>query len=73
MYQHGYTVSVVNPSRIKAYAKSQMRRNKTDTLDAALIADYCRTQQPDPWQPVSPELKELRALARHRDDLRCRC
>jgi transposase len=70
MYQRGYTVSVVNPSRIKSYAKSQMRRNKTDVLDAALIADYCRTQQPDPWQPVSPELKELRALARHRDDLR---
>lgn len=70
MYQHGYTVSVVNPSRIKAYAKSQMRRNKTDALDAALIADYCRTQQPAPWQPVSPEMKELRALVRHRDDLR---
>lgn len=70
MYQRGYTVSVVNPSRIKAYAKSQMRRNKTDALDAALIADYCRTQQPAPWQPVSPELKGLRALARHRDDLR---
>jgi transposase len=65
-----YQVSMVNPARIKAYADSQMRRNKTDALDAALIADYCRTQQPEPWTPAPPELKELRALIRHLDDLK---
>lgn len=70
LYNRKYAVSVVNPARIKAYASSQMRRNKTDTLDAALIADYCRTQQPDPWTPPPPELKELRALIRHLDDLK---
>jgi transposase len=70
MHQRGYVVSVVNPVRIKAYAASQMRRNKTDALDAALIADYCRTQQPPDWTPPSPELKELRALVRHLDDLK---
>jgi transposase len=63
-------VSVVNPARIKAYGDSQMRRNKTDTLDAALIADFCRTQQPDLWTPPPPELQELRALIRHLDDLK---
>lgn len=70
LYSRKYSVSIVNPARIKAYADSQMRRNKTDTLDAALIADYCRTQQPDPWTPPPPELKELRALIRHLDDLK---
>ncbi|MBE0703250.1 MAG: IS110 family transposase [Afipia sp.] len=70
LYQWGYTVSVVNPARIKAYGESQMRRNKTDSLDAALIADYCRTQQPPAWAPPPPELKELRALVRHLDDLK---
>lgn len=34
LYQQGHTVSVVNPARIKAYAASQLRRNKTDKLDA---------------------------------------
>lgn len=63
-------MSVVNPSRIKAYANSQMRRNKTDALDAALIADYCRTQKPLAWTPPAPELKELQALVRHLDDLK---
>ena len=70
LHQRGYRVSVVNPARIKAYAASQMQRNKTDTLDAALIADYCRTQQPPAWTPPSPELKELRALVRHLDTLK---
>lgn len=70
LHQQGYQVSVVNPARIHAYAASQMRRNKTDTLDAALIADYCRTQQPAAWTPPAPEEKELRALVRHLDDLK---
>lgn len=70
LHSRKYAVSVVNPARIKAYAASQMRRNKTDTLDAALIADFCRTQQPDLWTPPPPELKELRALIRHLDDLK---
>ena len=70
LHSRKYQVSIVNPARIKAYAESQMRRNKTDALDASLIADFCRTQQPDPWTPPSPELKELRALIRHLDDLK---
>lgn len=65
----GHTVSVVNPARIKAYADSQLQRNKTDQLDAALIADFCRTQQPAPWSPPDPAARELRSLARHRQDL----
>jgi len=40
-------MSVVNPAQVKAYARSQLQRNKTDRLDAALIADFCRTQHPD--------------------------
>jgi transposase len=69
LYQPGYTVSVVNPARRKGYAASQMRRNKTDKLDAALIADFCRTQQPPAWTPPAPELRQLQQLVRHLDDL----
>src|SRR4029078_10326037 len=38
--------------------------------DAALIADFCRRQQPDLWSPPPPELKELRAFICHLDDLK---
>lgn len=69
LHAQGATVSVVNPARIKAYAASQLARNKTDKLDAALIADFCRSQQPPAWTPPTPALRQLRALARHLDDL----
>jgi transposase len=69
LYGQGYTVSVVNPARIKGYAASQMQRNKTDKLDAALIAEFCRTQQPEAWTPPPPEIRQLQALVRHLDAL----
>lgn len=69
LHQQGYSVSVINPARIKAYGESQLRRAKTDPLDAALIADFCRTQQPLPWTPPAPEWWELRQLVRHLADL----
>lgn len=70
LHQAGYTVSVVNPARIKGYADSRLSRNKTDASDAALIADFCRTQQPEVWTPPAPEQQELQALVRHLDNLR---
>jgi len=69
LYEQGYSVSVVNPARIKGYGASQMQRNKTDKLDAALIADFCRTQQPEAWQPPSPEVRQLQQRVRHLEDL----
>jgi len=65
LYEAGYTVSVINPLQIKSYGDSQLRRIKTDASDAALIADFCRTQQPPAWTPPPPELQELQALVRH--------
>lgn len=69
LHTRDYAVSVVNPVRIKRYAQSQLRRNKTDKLDAAVIADFCRTQEPPLWTPPDPAWVELRALVRHLDDL----
>jgi transposase len=69
LHERAYRVSVVNPVRIKRYAESQLRRNKTDKLDAEIIADFCRTQEPPQWTPPDPGWVELRALVRHLDDL----
>ncbi len=41
-----------------------MQRNKTDRLDAQLIASFCQTQEPDQWLPPSVEVKQLQALMR---------
>ena len=69
LHQVAYLVSVVNPARIKAYAESQLSRTKTDAGDAACIADFCRTQQPEAWTPPPPEQQELQALVRHLQNL----
>ena len=53
LYTHGHTVSVVNPARIKGYAQATMQRNKTDKLDSAVIAFFCRAHHPQAWQPLS--------------------
>jgi transposase len=65
LYQAGHTVSIENPARIKKYAESQLVRNKTDKADAAIIADFCRTQPVHVWEPPEPAYQELQALVRH--------
>lgn len=64
-----YTVSVVNPARIKGFAMSQMRRNKNDKLDSDVIATFCAKMTPAPWTPPSASERKLRSLVRHRDGL----
>jgi transposase len=70
LHAHNYAVSVVNPARIKGYAQATMQRNTTDKLDSAVIAAFCAKHRPAAWEPHSAEQRHLRALVRHRDDLR---
>lgn len=70
LHQQGYMVSVVNPMRIKAYAQSQLQRNKTDREDAKTIAHFCRTQQPETWTPPTENQRELQALVRRVEALK---
>lgn len=62
LFTAGATVSVVNPARIRAFARSELKRNKTDKVDAGCIARFCVTQQPTAWRPASPELRKLQRL-----------
>jgi transposase len=58
----GFVVSVVNPARIKGFAQSELVRNKTDRVDAGLLARFGQTMQPEPWVAPPLEVRELRAL-----------
>jgi transposase len=69
LFAQGFSVSVVNPARIKYYANSKLRRNKTDKADAQLIAEYCMREKPAIWTPPPASFKELQTLVRHLDDL----
>mgnify|MGYP001765842003 CR=1 FL=1 len=69
LYTQGFPVSVVNPARIKHYANSKLRRNKTDKADAQLIAEYCLREKPALWTPPPASFTDLQALVRHLEDL----
>lgn len=65
----GYRVSVVNPAKIHAFAKSELSRAKTDKADAKLIARYCLAMRPGPWAPPPKAVRELQALLRRAEHL----
>lgn len=69
LVNQGRRVSVVNPTCIHNYAKSQLKRNKTDPADARTIANYAATQSLRLWSAPSPEAEELQTLSRCRGDL----
>ncbi|HEX2526521.1 MAG TPA: transposase [Geminicoccus sp.] len=70
LHGQGVQVSIVSPARIKAYGSSELARNKTDQLDAALIARFCRAQSPPAWTPPAAHLRELHELVRRCDVLK---
>ena len=69
MHECGATVSVVNPARTALYARSQLRRTKTDSVDCEMIADFCNTQPLEQWTPPAPETLELRGILSYREHL----
>jgi transposase len=71
LFQADHVVSVVNPSRIKAFGQMELLRTKTDKTDAKLIARFCEKMNPPAWHPDPPEIEHLRALGRRRDALVC--
>jgi len=64
LHEHGHRVSMVNPLRINAFARSDLKRNKTDQADARTIAEFCIAKDPEDWHPLPPEIKQLRDLTR---------
>lgn len=65
----GEAVSVENPIKVKSFSQMQMRRTKTDAVDAAVIAQYAWITKPALTPPAEPAIKRLRALVRHVEHL----
>jgi len=68
----GYRVLVYNPRRVLDFARSTGRRNKTDRVDAELIARYVLSQADRAypwWQPLPAPQAALRELLRRQADL----
>jgi transposase len=72
LHQAGHRVSVLNARRIQQYAQSQCRHNKTDQVDAEIIARFGFTQslhELPQWLPAPEPQAQLRELLRRSDEL----
>jgi transposase len=66
----GVLVSVVNPARIASFAKAQLRRTKTDNIDARVILAFAQSQNPPLWKPEPEAIRRLYHLVTQADRLR---
>lgn len=69
LFDDGHIVSIVNPTRVKAFGKTEMVRTKTDKVDAGLIARFCQLHEPSPWSPLPLKVRQIQALSRRLDSL----
>ena len=70
LYNLRHNVSIVNPLKIKAFRNSDLIRQKTDKVDAFLIANFCRLHNPPIWSPKSFEIKELHEINKRIESLK---
>lgn len=64
LFDQGQSVSVVNPAQARDFARSLLTRNKTDAVDAAVLARLCTALTPALWSPPPLPVRTLRALLR---------
>jgi transposase len=65
----GFAIALVNPLRTQRFAEEDLRRTKTDTIDALGLADFGRQKRPPPTPLPDRATAELRELVHLRDRL----
>lgn len=69
LIQKGFPVSVVNPIRIRYFAKANGKRAKTDIIDALILAQYGLIHKPELTKNTDHNLEELRQMVHRRANL----
>jgi transposase len=67
LHQAALAVSGLNPAQVKYFALSVLRRTKNDTVDAEIIARFCRERKPLTTRPLRPIEEQLKLLVRERE------
>jgi transposase len=69
LHRHGIALAVVNPRRVRDFAKGIGKDAKTDPIDARVIAYYGEIVKPAPQFAKSDDAKKLGALVERRRQL----
>ena len=59
-------VSILNPARVRHFARAQGQRAKTDNIDAAVLTAYGQALHPKPTIPRTEQEQQLTELVRRR-------
>lgn len=69
LHRAGLPVSVVDPLRVRQFARSQGRRAKTDAIDTRVLSDFGRAHQPQATTADTQAEVRLAALVQRRRQL----
>lgn len=69
LHEAGFTLSVVNPGRVRHFAEACGQLAKTDPLDAKILSRFGQMMQPAPTAPLSSMQRELNELVSRRHQL----
>lgn len=64
LYAAGVAVAVINPKSFHHFARLKLVANKTDSVDAAILAEYAQRMAPARWSPPDATRMALRDLGR---------
>lgn len=66
-----HSLFLVNPRQIKAFGQQKLRRNKSDTADAKLIARFLESEYVHlrPWSPPTIENERITELSRYAESI----
>jgi transposase len=63
LWEHGLAAALVNPRGVRDFARAMGHLEKTDRIDARVIAGFARAKAIRPSAPPSPGQQELAALS----------
>lgn len=66
-------VSVINPKSFNHFTKIKLEDSKTDSIDAALLAEYAQRMTPKPWVAPDKNKLKLRDISRQLNRLTSDC
>lgn len=69
LHQHGIPLAIVNPRRVREFARSVGQDAKTDPIDARVIALYGQVVKPQAQPAKSDQEKKLKGLVERRRQL----
>jgi len=69
LFEKGYSISIILPTKAKNYLRALGNKSKNDTIDARGLAQMGAEQRLPLWSPFGRFFYELRSLTRHHQSL----